>query len=463
VNVAPRREWPARPALPAVLGAAVIPVALAVAVGLLAPRPGTVALGAGALAGAVALARAARRAGALASWLALVLLSILAGGLGAISLGGQSGHLLWTDAVLAAGLVWIATRPALAAEWPRAPFVSALAWFLAWAGLSILIARDPLTAISEYKEWLVAAVVAVAAVAHARDGARARGLLGVTAVTGALIALHMLLVAATSPLGPLFAIVMKLVDLPWGRSNYLAGLLILALPVTLGLLGSSPRLRERLAWGALLIAQAAGLAISASKGAILALVVGLGVAYAADRRAPRVTRWVVVGVLAAGVLVFAAGPLQEVARYRLQQHSLEYSAGERMDLYRLAWREFLARPLTGVGLGNFEVISNRLHGVDTVPHNYELGFLCELGLPGLLLALAWMGALLRLAWRARAAAATPPARALAAGLWAAMVAFAVHNQFESTIYGEQYKIMLVVVAAAAWGVARPRNDARESG
>jgi len=156
----------------------------------------------------------------------------------------------------------------------------------------------------------------------------------------------------------------------------------------------------------------------------------------------------------AGVALFEVGPLREVAAYRLRPSALEYSLGGRMELYRLALDQFARHPLPGIGLNNFSVVANRLTGVDTVPHNLELGFLAELGLPGLMLALAWIGALLLAAWRARAAARDARERALAIGLWAAGLAFLVHNQFESTLYGQQFKLLLVVMAAAAWRLSR---------
>jgi hypothetical protein len=434
---------------------------LGVAVGVLAPPPRLLALAALGLAAVPWVVAPLRRVGLHGAWLALAALSILAGEVGAISLGGQSGHLLWADLVLAAGLGFAALRGGLRFSWPRAAHLDALWWMLAWAGASLLVARDPLTAISELKEWCVAGVAAVAALQWACSPARARTLLGVLALTGALIAAHMLLVVATSPVGPVFAILMKLVDLPWGRSNYLAGIIILALPVTLGLLVAARGVRARAAWSALLLVQSAGLVVSASKGAILALVAGLAIAWGADRRAPRLARAGVVILVVGGALVFAAGPLQEVMRYRLQASALDYSAGERMDLYRLAWQQALSHPILGIGLGNFEVISNRLHGVDTVPHQFGLGFLCETGVPGLILALGFMAALLGLAWRARSRARTPAARSLALGAWAAMIGFAAHNQIESTIYGEQYKILLLMLAAATWGLCREPEETSE--
>jgi O-antigen ligase len=437
-----------------------VPVALGVAAAMLARKPVVFALaaaGAGLVAGFVVVAR---RLGLLGTWIALALLAILAGGLGAISVSGQSGHILYADGVVGVGVLAIALRGRLRVEWPRAPFLDALWPMLAWAGFTILLSRDPLSGISEFKEWAMAAIVGVAAVAYARDGARVRILLGAVALTGALIGVHMVYVTITCPFGPIFALVMKLVDLPWGRSNYLAGLLILAIPATLGLLGEARSVAARLTLWALLLGNVAGLAVSSSKGAILSLVIALAVAYGAERRAPRAMRWAVLGVFAAGVAVFSTGALQEVWKYHLQQHSLDYSAGERMDLYRLAWQQFVAHPLFGVGLDNFEIYSNRLHGVDTVPHNYEIGYLCELGVPGFLLVMAWTLALARTAWRARGACLARGENAIGLAMWAAFLGFAIHNQFESTIYGQQYKMMFVVVAAATWGLGRELPKAR---
>jgi O-antigen ligase len=129
-----------------------------------------------------------------------------------------------------------------------------------------------------------------------------------------------------------------------------------------------------------------------------------------------------------------------------------------MDLYGLAWKAFATHPLLGVGLNNFSVISNALHGLDTVPHNLELGYLAELGLPGLVLALVWIFTLGRSVWGVRRAAREPADRAMGLGLWAAWLAFVLHNQMESTIYGEQFKLLLMLVAAATWRLEVAARD-----
>jgi len=443
----------ARDALPfaALAGLA---IAGGVAATALAARPalaGALAGGAGALA---ALAWVARRYGAGVPWLGVALLAIMAGELSSVSVGGQSGRLLWADLVIGLGAIgaFVAARGVI--EVPRAPVLDALWPLLAWCGVTLVLAEDPLTAAAELKEWLAAAVLAVGAVTAATDARRARVLLGAVAATGVVIALGMLYVAMTSPLGPVIAVMRKVVDLPWGRTNYLAGLLILAIPLLLGLLGDAATWRGRLACVAGLAIASSGLAVSASKGAMLALAVALAVTFGVAPRQARAPRAIVFALFAAVAALFAAGPLRQVMEMRLQTSALDYSAGERMDLYALAWRQFVAHPVCGVGLNVFSVVAHRLHGVDTVPHNFELGFLAELGLPGLVMALAWAWAVGDGARRALRAAVTPRERSLALGLVAAFVAFALHNQVESTLYGQQYKMLLVVYAGAAWALGQ---------
>jgi O-antigen ligase len=430
-----------------------LPVAVAAAAAPWLGRP--MVLGAAVAGGFLAALgwRGARRIGALGTGLALVALSVLAGELSAVSLGGQSGRLLWCDAALAlvAGGALLSAGPAV--EVPRERWLVLLGLFIAWSAGTLLAARDLLTGLAELKEWVVAWTAGLLALRYARDVPRARLLLGLVAVTGSLIGVAMVVSAFRSPYGPVLAVLLKKVDLSWGRTNYLAGLLALTLPVGLGLLGSAARARERLLWGAVLAAQSAGLLFSASKGAILALAVALIAASIHGGRAWRSAGLAALVVFGLGAALLLLGPLQQVVRYRLQESALGYSAGERMDLYALAWQSFARSPLWGVGLNNFSVVSNRLTGVDTVPHNFQLGFLSELGLPGCLLAIGWLAAMGRDAWRARGAPGR--GRALGVALWAAFVGVVAHNQLESTLYGEQFKILLVMVAAAASRLAAP--------
>ncbi len=458
MNSSSRRVATATLDLPFVTAAlaATLSVSLACAVAMWAPSPKVLALPVVGAAAIALVAWSVRRFGGLGVAVAAIAISILAGELSAVAVGGQSGRLLWADAVLA-GTVGIALlRMRLRIEFELPPFLIALGVFLVWSGLSVLASADPLTAIAEIKEWMAAWVAGLLAAQYATNERRARFVLGAVAAAGALLSANMVWVAFHSPMGPVLTIVMKQVDLPWGRTNYLAGILILQLPIAVGLASTAAGARARVGWVIVAVACATGIVLSASKGAILALVAALIVAYGLGGKATRAAFAGVATLCVTGVLVFTMTPLKHVLEYRLQRSALDYSIGERLDLYRLAWDEFARHPLLGIGLNNFSVSAHRLTGVDTVPHNLELGFLAELGLIGLLLAVCGTAALLRLGWSARKTSGG--GRALGVALWATFLAAAIHNQFESTIYGEQYKLVLVLTIAVAARLASGSID-----
>ena len=81
--------------------------------------------------------------------MAVLTLSIMAGELSAVSLGGQSGKLLWADAVLAGGLVWLGLRTRARFEFPSAPFVTRMVPLLAWGAAGLIFAADVLTGVAD--------------------------------------------------------------------------------------------------------------------------------------------------------------------------------------------------------------------------------------------------------------------------------------------------------------------------
>ena len=133
---------------------AAIPLALAAFAGTLR-EPGLVAGALVALVGTVVLGRAlVRRFGMGGVWMLAIPLSILAGELGAVGAGGQSGKVLVVDGVVAVGLLVAALRTGGVLEVPRAPFLTLLAGFVVWSCAGLLTALDPLTAIAEIKETI---------------------------------------------------------------------------------------------------------------------------------------------------------------------------------------------------------------------------------------------------------------------------------------------------------------------
>ncbi len=104
----------------------------------------------------------------------------------------------------------------------------------------------------------------------------------------------------------------------------------------------------------------------------------------------------------------------------------------RYDFYRVAWHEFLAHPLLGIGADNFaEQYLRRGHSLETphYPHSVELRTLTETGLIGAIIALVGLLASL-LAVRRALSVSDSLARAVAAGALAGFVYWAIHGSFD---------------------------------
>jgi tetratricopeptide (TPR) repeat protein len=104
----------------------------------------------------------------------------------------------------------------------------------------------------------------------------------------------------------------------------------------------------------------------------------------------------------------------------------------RYDFYRVAWHEFLAHPLIGIGADNFAEQYLRLgHSEETphYPHSIELRTLAETGLIGALIALCGLIASLVSSRRALRRV-DPLAKVAAAAAVAGFAYWAVHGSFD---------------------------------
>ncbi len=104
----------------------------------------------------------------------------------------------------------------------------------------------------------------------------------------------------------------------------------------------------------------------------------------------------------------------------------------RYDFYRVAWHEFLAHPLLGIGADNFaEGYLRRGRSLETphYPHSVELRTLTETGLIGALLALAGLLASLAAA-RSALRLPDPLAKAIAGAAVAGFAYWAIHGSFD---------------------------------
>ena len=183
---------------------------------------------------------------------------------------------------------------------------------------------------------------------------------------------------------------------PLSDANDFAFLLASVLPLALHRFATSSTRAARVWFG--LAATALGLTTLAtfSRGALVALAVGLAWALV-TRRIKLVTG---LATIAALVVVGLAGYLYDPeavdAALERKQAVAQANVDTRTEAWRVALDQFRAEPLTGVGPGNFTVRFDEFAlpdpdvGVITT-HNAYLNILAELGAPGLVAFLAYLG------------------------------------------------------------------------
>jgi O-antigen ligase/tetratricopeptide (TPR) repeat protein len=252
--------------------------------------------------------------------------------------------------------------------------------------------------------------------------------------------------------------------------NFLAGLLVASIPLTLavGLTARGGRLVAATALGLLL--QFGCLLLTQSRMGIASLLVAIGLLGAAcwvsgalvghcRRRA-----LALLGVMLV-VALLAAGPA--VARLKASGDQ-SYSARFRALTWQGATRMVAARPLQGFGAGSFATAypPYAVVGFTQHAHNSYLQLGCDSGAPAALCILAALCCAWFTGWRTLAASkgATAPTvaahgpavdlRVLAAGALAGSVGLALHSAFDSDLYVPALTSAMAVELALLLAAAR---------
>lgn len=383
--------------------------------------------------------------------------AFLAGGL-VLVLGFDQGGFsaptwLWSAAPLAivAGALILgqAHRPSTI----ELAFLAAVAGLLGWTLLSVAWSLDPTASVLDAERLLLYLATASALVLLARPGSR------VSLLVGVLVALAVLCLAglADAAVGddPIGAVTDdpgsedRLAE-PVGYANGMAVLAVMGTLLAIGLTLVARRPALRAACLLLLPLFIATLYLTYSRGAWLALAIGLLALFATrvvslDRRiVVAVCAILLVAVTAAGV-VFArsfaaptATPAQGAERLRT------LSGSSRADYWRVALHAVEDEPLLGSGSGSYRRLWYRNRSEPQPArdaHSLYLETLAELGPLGLVLLLAALGIPVAVAAGARA----EPLTAAALGPY---VAFLAH-----TAQDWDWELPAVTVPALACAVA----------
>ncbi len=408
-------------------------------------------------------------------------------GLGELSVGGIAVGL--SDFALGLGLLgWLLARGYGArAMVPR--YALALGAFVTWLSLTSIGAYDHAPVLKEVAKWAEIAI-AVALLADVLREARARAWVMALVFTAVLAQSLLGLFQIATGFGPgTFSVggVIRAFG-TFDQPNPFGGYLGLHAPLLLAAALCAPRSRR--GWLAIAaVVVIAAIVASRSRGAWLGFGMStLVLVFAAGQRTRLLARTATV-VLALGIVTIAVwqiaggfrgvlpvevertleGALPVEQALRITVHD-DYAVSERAAQWTAGWRMFLARPLFGIGAGNFDdAYMDFLVQPFEAPlghaHNVYLNMGSEAGLPGLIAIVGltvWL--LWRGVWIVKRARGTEW-EWIALGTLGASVAFAVHNLVDSLFVngmGLVFALLIATTYVVEWAVrpTPPKPQAR---
>jgi hypothetical protein len=217
--------------------------------------------------------------------------------------------------------------------------------------------------------------------------------------------------------------------------NALAGVILLALPATLGVLWQSRRLltvgARAFLIGVVGLAALACLYWSGSKGGWLLLLL-LGLVALLRLRFPKRLKWVLIAVILVvgltGFMLKYAGFFQRGAK----------SVSARFDYWEAAVKTAAANPVVGTGPGTFGVAYKTIKRPESemsrLAHNDYLQQASDSGLPGFVAYVALIAGSLRCGWPKLEAKAGSPENTLRFCIWLGFLGWSLQSLVEFSLY-----------------------------
>jgi O-antigen ligase len=292
----------------------------------------------------------------------------------------------------------VAPRGAAVVSGPSVRFARiALGLLLVWVALSISWATDRGDAWFQVRQWLLAAAVFVLVIAIASTPARLR-LIALAFIAGALASIVIGLTGAglSTTATALDLATRERFSGGAGDPNYLAAGLVAAIALAAGLMASYRDPLAKLGLGAVVLALAAAMAETGSRGGLIAaaFAVVAALVFARERRAATAA---FAAFAVSAVTIFLL--LSPAAWTRMTE--VDAAGTGRTQLWEIALRMAGDHPLAGVGVGGFEHDSKdyvlrpgnltevaNIAEHPAVTHNVYLQQLAETGAIGVLALLA---------------------------------------------------------------------------
>ena len=258
---------------------------------------------------------------------------------------------------------------------------------------------------------------------------------------------------------------------PYVNHNHYAGLIEMLAPFPLLML-LSRRFRQKPLLAFAVILMAASLVFSQSRGGMAALLVqfvlaGVLVVRTGAQRMARVAP-AVLAVAVAGFALWLGGEMAYKRLVTLQAPFEDYSVSQRIEVTRDSWPMFLARPLTGWGLGTFPqvypVYRTKYDGkFMNQAHNDYLELLLDTGVAGFGLMVWFLVALSRSALPRLSQWSDSSGANVRAAAVIGICGILVHSVSDFNLHIPANAALFFVLCALATVTIRPRSQRRREG
>ncbi|MCL5027436.1 MAG: O-antigen ligase family protein [Bacteroidetes bacterium] len=253
----------------------------------------------------------------------------------------------------------------------------------------------------------------------------------------------------------------NLLEVAWGKSNYLAAFFVLLIPITIGFIFMLKTTLKRLLFLGVLFLMSAAIMLTFSRGGILSLTVALFIFLSrAVKRRTFIPLLLMVIVVA---IVVILNPMTRIIFEGISNVENSFSYMSRVNFYKDVWKTFLENPITGVGFGNLGFYSQfKLTDAAASAHNIVLGLLGENGVIGAILFLSILGYSLFLAIKNYINEKNVKLKILLWSFVSAFLGVIVHSMIEPNIEGWQFSMVFWTSVAMFLHFGDLREEERAS-
>jgi putative inorganic carbon (hco3(-)) transporter len=374
-----------------------------------------------------------------------LVLSILAGSIGEVKLGGKIPQILYVDLFFPLFFIIFIFRTLFKSESEKKYHLIAifLSIFLVWGCLSFFIAVDKLRFLLIWKSYFYGLIFFLFTYWFVKTPKEIKTTLIIFILFGIILAF--IEFSIVIDLGGLqqgligLFIKKNLLATSWGKSNYLATFYVLIIPLTIGYFLVVKSIRYKLLIATSILIMFSALILTLSRGGIVAL--GIALVFLLSRiLRPKTFLPIFFTMILVGTILFL-NPLTSVLIERLATVETSFSYMTRVNFYKDVWQMFLDNPVVGVGIGNLGYHSTFVIVAHSSAHNIILGLLGETGIPGALLFISLMFYIVFYFTRSFSNEKNHSTKILLWSFLSSLVGVYIHAMMEPNFEGFQFSIL----------------------